>query len=345
MSPSARAWIALARVLAAVWLVWASPVRGADRATIVAVVDEEWTSILPRLRAELASAGFKLVIVTPPRPEVDRRDLELLAQREGAVGALSLLRSQPGPQVWVVDPSSGRTVFRDDISGFSNDDRTDAIAVRMVETLRATMLQVESPHAVPVEPPPPPREILIPPPTAHAPWATSSRWALRVTGGAGYSVGGVGVTDHVGASFVWRTTPRLRFALDGALTPVQAKVSGPEGQASIGLYLAGLSFGYSLLDPNAAARLRSGAGLWIGVVTMKGEAQAGYLNQRATIVAAVPHADLSFEIPLSRRLAVGLGLSLGTSAPGAAVQFAGRRVATWGRPFGLGLLAVESSID
>jgi len=69
-------------------LVSATPARAADRPTIVAVVDEEWASILPRLRAELASAGFKLVVLAPPRPALDRRELEQLAQREGATGVL-----------------------------------------------------------------------------------------------------------------------------------------------------------------------------------------------------------------------------------------------------------------
>jgi len=324
-------------------LVSATPARAADRPTIVAVVDEEWASILPRLRAELASAGFKVVVLAPPRPALDRRELEQLAQREGATGALSLLRSQLGPQVWVVDPVSCRTVFRDDISGFVNEDRSDAIAVRMVETLRATMLLVESPRTPPAEAPPQ-REIVVPPPLLPPP-LPASRWALRVTGGAGYSVGGVGVTDHVGGSLVWRPTPRLRLAIDGAFTPVSAKVSGPEGRASLGLYFAGVAFGYSLLDPRAAVRLRSGAGIWLSVMTMNGEAQSGYLNDHATVVGVVPHADFCFDIPLSRRIAVGVGFSLGTSAPGAAVQFAGRRIATWGRPFGLAAVAVESSLD
>jgi len=326
-----------------VWLGSARLARAADRPTIVAVVDEEWASILPRLRAELASAGFKLVVLAPPRPELDRRELEQLAQREGATAALSLLRTQLGPQVWVVDPASGRTVFRDDISGFSNDDRTDAIAVRMVETLRATMLQVESPRAPPAEVAPQRESVVTPPPSPSSP--PFSRWAARVTGGAGYSVGGVGVTDHVGGSLVWRATPRLRLAIDGSFTPVLAKVAGVEGEASLGLYFAGLSFGYSLLDPLAMVRLRSGAGVWLSVMTMRGEARSGYVNDRASVVGAVPHADLGFDVPLSRRFAVGVGLSLGTSVPGAAVQFAGRRVATWGRPFGLAVLTVESSLD
>jgi hypothetical protein len=168
---------------------------------------------------------------------------------------------------------------------------------------------------------------------------------VRFLAGAGYSAGGVGWTDHLGASLVWRPTRRLGVALDLAMTPLASRVSGPEGEATLGLYLAGISFGHSLLDPSAAVRLRSGAGVWLGVMTMSGDAGAGYVSQHATVIAALPHADLALEVPLSPRLAFGAQGSLGTSTPGVAIQFAGRRTATWGRPFGLGVLFLEASLD
>jgi len=306
------------------------------------LLDESKTYILPRLRAELASSGFRLVLVPPTARRPDRRDLERLAAEQDAAGGLSFFKDQQGPEVWAVDPASGKTIFRDVILGLeSHDDPAGAISIRVVETLRATLLQVE--HREPVRAPPPPSVEAAP--AAPPRLAPADRFALRLAGGVGYSPGGVGTTDHVGISFAWKTGPRWRMALDGSLTPARLRLDGPEGEARIGLYCVGLSSGFELLAPRGPVRLRSGAGVWLGIVTMNGNAKTGYFNDRATLVSALPHVDMSFEIILSRRFSAGFGVSAAVDLPGATVQFGNRQVATWGRPFFLGLLGVESLLD
>ena len=130
------------------------PARAAERGTIVAVVDDNWEVILPRLRAELVSAGFNLLVVRSPHFHPDRKTLEQLAHEEGAMGGLSLVSSQLGPEVWVVDRATGHTIFRDDLMGFGDRARADAVAVRVVETLRATLLQVENTRTITEAPEP-----------------------------------------------------------------------------------------------------------------------------------------------------------------------------------------------
>jgi hypothetical protein len=316
--------------------------RAAELGTIVAVVDDNWEVILPRLRAELASAGFKLLVVRSPRFHPDRQTLEQLAHEEGAMGGLSLVSSQLGPEVWVVDRATGHVIFRDDLMGFGDGARADAVAVRVVETLRATLLQVEHLHRDIPAPPSAPSTILAP---ASPPTVRSRRFAVRLAGGPGYSAGGLGRTNHLIGSLLWQASARFRLALDTGLTPISTSVGGPEGQARIGLYTAGVSFAYCLVDPSRTVRLRSGAGAWLGVMTMDGNASTGYQSQHAVVMAALPHVDLAADLSLTKRVGLGLSLLGGASAPGIAVTFAGRQVATWGRPFVLSMLTVDAWFD
>jgi hypothetical protein len=318
-----------------------SEAQGAAGPLIVVVIDDEWAPSLPRLRAELASAGFRLLLAPPSMWPVDRSELEQIARQQGAVGGVSLLGSQPSPQVWVIDPASGSTIFDDVIAGFSDRDQRDAIAVRVVETLRASFLRVEDKQHAPQAGP-----LSVSTPATIPPEARSRppRFALRVAGGAGFSAGGLGPTDHVGAALIWQATRAIRLVVDGAFTPVAVHPSGPEGEASIGMAFAGVSGRYCFANV-ATLRPRLGAGAWLSVITMNGSAAGGFPNRNVWFATAIPHIDGEIDFPLGRRLAVGLALSVGFSAPGAAVHFAGRPVATWGRPFAMGLVAVEYSID
>jgi len=242
-------WVGCA--VAALCLSRSGPSRAGDGRAIIVLLDESKTYILPRLRAELASSGFRLVLVPPTARRPDRRDLERLAAEQDAAGGLSFFKDQQGPEVWAVDPASGKTIFRDVILGLeSHDDPAGAISIRVVETLRATLLQVE--HREPVRAPPPPSVEAAP--AAPLRLAPADRFALRLAGGVGYSPGGVGTTDHVGISFAWKTGPRWRMALDGSLTPARLRLDGPEGEARIGLYCVGLSSGFELLAPGKRRR-------------------------------------------------------------------------------------------
>ena len=71
----------------------------------------------------------------------------------------------------------------------------------------------------------------------------------------------------------------------------------------------------------------------------------GALQDRAEFVSVIPHLDAGLRFSLTPRLGLGAGLSIGISAPAASIQFAGREVATWGRPLWLGNLMLESVLD
>jgi hypothetical protein len=317
----------------------AAPAKGDARPQIIALLEHADAPFLPRLRAELASAGFGIVVVTPPSWPPNRHDIERLARQQGAIAGLSLVDAGAAVEIWVVDRVTSKTVFRDVIWGSEDDRRSgDLIAIRVVETLRATLMEVEQPRSSPGEVAPPPEITVL---LERAP----SRFAVSLGGGGGYSKGGIGATGHIGLALSWAPHPRYRLGIGGFMTPGRVKVGGPEGQASIGLFLVGPSLAVYLNHPTAPVRLSVGAGGWLSVMTMSGEAVSPYVNTSDRIVSFVPHLDLGVRISLTKRVGLGAGISGGASLPGAEVQFAGRAVANWGRPFALGILTLESYLD
>jgi hypothetical protein len=313
--------------------------RAEERQKILVMLEQTNPAFLPRLRAELGSSGFGVAVVRPATFPPSRSEIEQLAQQEGATAGLSLIEAGSGVEIWVVDRNTTKTVFREVLLGlYDAREAPEVIAIRVVETLRATLMEVEHPRAATIDAPAA-AEIDV---TGAS---RSGRFWLGVGGGAGYSLGGVGATGHIGLSLSWAAMPRLHFALDGSLTPGRAKLRGPEGETSIGLFLAGASFAFSITDPTAVVRLRSGLGAWASIMTLSGEATTPYVNTRTQIVTVVPHLDLGLRVSLTRRLGLGATLSGGISAPSASIQFAGREVGTWGRPLLLGNLLLETALD
>ena len=147
------------------------------------------------------------------------------------------------------------------------------------------------------------------------------------------------------AAVAARLSARLSLALDGALTPVDTRLRGPEGDARINWYLTGVSASFSATNPDAPLQLRSGAGVWLACLAALGQADVPLESRHTLSISAIPHLDLGVRWSLTRRLGLGLDTSAGFSAPGARLDFAGREAATWGRPLWLGGLTLETALD
>jgi hypothetical protein len=300
----------------------------------------------PWLRAELGSSGFNAQVSSPVTFPPSVAEVEQLAVQQDVVVGLAPLEAGAGIEIWLVDRASGKMTFREVILGlYKPDEAPDVISVRMVETLRATLMEVEQQRQLAEASPP--RAVPLPatpPAPAPAP-ARPNRFTLSLGGGAAFSPGGVGALGYLSAAFAWRPTARLSLALDGALTPIDTRLRGPEGDARINWYLTGVSASFSATDPNAPFRLRSGAGVWLAWLAALGQADAPLEGRHTLSLSAVPHVDLGVCWSLTPRLGLGLDTSAGFSAPGARLDFAGREAATWGRPLWLSRLTLEAALD
>jgi hypothetical protein len=106
---------------------------------------------LVRVSAELRAAGFRVVFVERgARPVKDALTDALAAQ--GALAAISLeeLGEGRGVEVWVNDRATGKLSIRT----LESSEPASVLAVRAVELLRASLLELKHPPKPPEGPPP-----------------------------------------------------------------------------------------------------------------------------------------------------------------------------------------------
>jgi hypothetical protein len=110
---------------------------------ILLVDDADTRPVGVRLRAELVSLGFEVELALAPEVEPSRASLEQAAREAGAVAALRVRASRAGVEVWVMDRVTSKTVLREVV--FTGGDDEGLVAVRAVELLRASLLEVALP--------------------------------------------------------------------------------------------------------------------------------------------------------------------------------------------------------
>lgn len=341
---SASVWLA-----GAIALGLAIPPCGAGAATvderpaIVAFISPaDAGAVVVRLRAELAVAGFDLRLAEGGAWPPSRDRMEQVARREAAVAALALVPDDghAATEIWVVDRVTGKTVVR--VFGApppGHGDEADLLAVSAVETLRATLMEI---NVVPrqaqgeIAPPPAVRALVAP---------DSGRFAARLAPAVVFSRGGVGAVWQLALGATMALAPRVRVGLEGLLPLTGANVSGPEGTAEVRLWLAGPFVETSLVAPGRGVDIRLAVGAWAALVHMRGNASAPYTGTTAEVASVAPHVDVVVGWSVARRLAVGARFAAAIAAPGVTVRFPGRDAATWGRPLGVATAVVEARFD
>jgi hypothetical protein len=133
--------------------------------------------------------------------------------------------------------------------------------------------------------------------------------------------------------------------VEGLLPLSGANATGPEGAADVRVWLAGPLLETSLTEPNARVNLRLAAGAWAAVVRMRGQASDPYAGTTAGVTTLLPHVDLTLGWRFRPRLSVLARVSAAVAAPEVVVRFPGGDAASWGRPMGLAVLAVETRLD
>jgi hypothetical protein len=162
--------------------------RAASRVVLVEAPDASLRDATSRLRGELAAAGFEVSEVSAQA-----------ADDAGSFATVRLQRTASGAiEVWVSDQLTAKTVVRR-IGNRPRDRAPRVIAIRALELLRASLLEIESP------PPPPPDDVPAAPPPPPVP-ADVVAWvraespappALSERASAGTTNAKVPVVEHV----------------------------------------------------------------------------------------------------------------------------------------------------
>jgi hypothetical protein len=317
----------------------------ADVRNVVFVVEQP-TAFSARLRAEIETMGFEIV----PATAIDGAPVR-------AVAAVRVIDA-PEPrhvELWTVNAGTGRLELTGVVQPSPSDDETSQ-TVRASEQLRAFFQPLRestsTPETAPVAPapvapppaPPVPPAPPIAPPRAPNPAAETAPRERRLTAGASLAVplqqGGPGLDAFVQGRFRFTDA----FAVGGvvALPFVHSKVESGPNSADVSATLLDAELSLNVVE-SRALRLTADAGVGAVWIRTSGSARTPYTAKTDDAFVAMPLLGAELAPALSEWIRVCLGARAGFALPKPDVDFAGRSVATLGRP--LVLLSAGVTVD
>lgn len=307
-----------------------APGAASDRIAVVGDADDE--AIVRQLRAELSALGFEVLA-----PEVPAAEDELWADDLGAVAAIRVVEHE-ALEISIVDAVAGNSVrHRVAIPQPHTEEDARIVAMRAIELLRASLREPqEAPVASPPPPPPPP-----PPSTPSPTRPAAPRFFIHLAPAVAGSPGGLGPSLHALLGLRWMPHRHLGLAIQALAPTVGTVARGPEGTAQIhtALVLAGLHV--SFVSPSARWQPDAGVGIGPAFLRMRGSAAPAYGDATDVVTCAALAARFGLAVAVHPRVRLRLDGYIGALVPRPLVRFAGRTVADWGRPFGIGAFGVE----
>jgi hypothetical protein len=286
-----------------------------------------------RIRAEVAALGFVVVERTRVGP------LEDDARRERAVAAIHILPSRRGVEVWMADETSGRSLLRQVIV----DERTDGpdqgvVALQTAELLRTSLLSkpVKMQPEMPKQPDPSTKAIAVVP--------SARRFAetgLQAGLGTLYSPGGAAPALQVWLSLRQHWGKRLGLALDFSGPVRRASISGPEGTADLGAWLAGLEVFARFLPSESRWNLNAGVGASYVRITSDGYAVVPLQGVSSHVSTGAGYARIDAGWAHAGWYRLGFAALAGATFEHLTVRFADNDAGTWGWMLLAALLTAE----
>ena len=293
---------------------------------------------LVRLRGELLAAGFEAEVVELPLDANVRESLERLTPpaRNGA-SATALVAvvasADPGSaELWVIDRVTGKTVVRRVNAGTADASRAaEVLAVRAVELLRASFLELAVPPANGAGP-------RVPAAPAVERWATAAleerdwTWAIEAGGGTALSVGGPWnafmPVARLDRALGRRFCVRVAFAGLGTSASVPATSGSAEVTETVMLAEALVRFRRGRrLEPLISA----GAGALR--TTAEGQESTPLTGTGGSRWSAAGDLGLGLRVPLlGHRFEMGVEAHALFAQPYPAVTYMGQQFALVGRP-------------
>lgn len=310
---------------------------------IVLLAPEGESRVALRIRAELRALHFDVVDMQAPEGPPSREPLEEAARSSDAVAAVRIVPSKAGIEVWIVDRVTSKTVLREIVSRDARSTSGEAdIALRVMELLRASLMEIDAPTPPRGEIAPPPRVRAlvsprqVPPPVRLPVAAEGLRGSFSVDLGMGMLLapGNIGPAGLLHVAAGYRPVPWIG-PMVLALVPVHSlDVRGPEGTAAVRMGLFGAGAEAALAPGGPAWSVTAGAGVSVFWLTAEGSAAGPFFGGRSTgLVTAAPFVRVGARLALLPRLHVRADVLGGATVQQPVIQFAGREAASFGAPF------------
>ncbi|WP_437737198.1 hypothetical protein [Sorangium sp. So ce1335] len=349
---------ALAGAALALLLCAASPAASGEPARVVLVrpvaADPSISEALIRIRGELVADGFDVELLDAQSASAPRPTMDDAGQQAGSAALIGLFLAPDGQaaELWVVDPRTNETLVRRiDTRGEAREHIVEVLAVRAVELLRASLLELLMSSRRSAAPPgdaaPRPSEVSqqVPRPAARPldqPWRRAM-WGVELGGGLLASPGG-----GIGPAML--LVARLRVAPPGPSSPLEARLSlaglgtaprvaGPQGSATVQQRF-GLVELAALPWPELRLRPRFSVGLGALHVAVDGEASWPYRGGHSARWAFAADAGAGVELGIMRRFDVVAEAHALVAHPYPVVRFVETEAARAARPALLGSLSL-----
>jgi hypothetical protein len=318
------------------------PAVPAPAGPTIAVLSPPGDRLGLRIVAELESLGFRAALVGPPPGPASRASLEGAARGANAIAAIRAVPSDRGVEVWVADRVTGKTVLREVASDGAPDD-DGALALRAVELLRASLLEIALPEPPRGEVAPPPdlrAKMAIPPPGALAePPPPSLRFSLE--GGVLASPSGLDPAAALELGLAWMPLDHVGAAAFVSIPLTAPSASAQQGSVSLRALFAGGGVRFVFTSPASRWAPSVDLGLVAAVLDATGTGSPGFLGKQPSGVTAAPFARAGVAFAVSRLFRLRADLLVGVLAQGVSLRIVNSEVATWGQPFALASAGVD----
>jgi hypothetical protein len=309
-------------------------------ATLVLVTNHRDAAIIPLLRSELESLGLTIETVDKGEAEVIPRDLKRVAHERNAVAAVRVLVSTGVVEVWIADRVTGKVVLREVLPQAADSKVSEStVVLRVVELLRASLMEVEAPHA--------PRGEVAPPPTLYKvvgfPEATGQ---LRLEMGTAVimSAGGVGPSLAAEFDVGYRASNHLTVDGFGAMSVIPGEVSGAEGTAKVLSRILALDMEAHTSASASTWQPFARAGFGLLSLSSKGEARTPYVGYQRDDAGMAVLAGFGTRVRLTRNVAISATIQGLRAFQSVSMQFNNTTVARFGTIAAIGSLGVVLAV-
>ena len=303
---------------------------------------EAWSLAETKTAAELASIGLAVDVAEGVATEERAQRLELtaLAEERGASIALRIVRAREEratADVWITDRATGKTSMRR-LRAPAGSAGTEAgiIALRVVELLRASLMELAVPGTEPSrEPPPPPAVVKI----AQESVAPAVLPARKEPGPFGVTIGAAAIGAFNDAGFFggpqlsisYDPVPAMTVELEGAYLPPVNELSRGAARASFSAAAARAWAIWNLL-PGRAVQPSAGVGGGAVFVVTDGVETAAYRG--TSDATGVGYLGGIARVACSpwERVRLRLDLRAGRAIPEVIVNFGRLSPAGFGKP-------------
>jgi hypothetical protein len=306
----------------------------------VLVTNHQDAAIIPLLRSELESLGLIVETVDTGQAEVIARDLRRAAHDRNAIAAVRVLVSSGVVEVWIADRVTGKVVLRDVLAQDADSKVSETtVVLRVVELLRASLMEVEAPHA--------PRGEVAPPPALYKvvgfPEQTGK---LRLELGPAVIVSLGGVSASLAAAFAagYRLSSYFTAEGLGAVSLTSGNMTRAAGKAQV--YSRAGSLGLEAHTHAAASPWQPFVRVGIGLLSLssRGEANTPFVGYQRDDTGLAVLAGVGMRYRLTRNIALSAALHGLRALHPVAMQFNDSTVGRFGTLVSVGNLGIVLAV-